>query len=364
MSVKVLHLISGGDIGGAADHVFSLLSRLGGLCDAQLLTLGDGPLTRRARLAGLDCAASGPGFFSGLQETRRLVRETGCDLCHCHGTRANVTGALLKPSLGVPVISTVHSDHTLDYLGRPAAGLLLGGADGLALRRMDALVCVSRAMSEVYDPRGFGPVYPIFNGVAMDAPRSPRNRGDDLILVGTAVRFSPVKDLPTLLRAFALSAASEPRLRLALAGAGPEEAAVRSLIRKLGIADRVRLPGWITDTESLYDSLDIVALSSLSETFPYALGMAARYSLPVVSTDVGGVAELTGADGGLLVPAGDSEALGRAISSLAADKALRARVGDALSRRYREHFTTEAMAERQAEIYRAVLAAPRRTRRL
>ena len=353
--MKVLHLISGGDRGGAAEHVLSLLGRLEGLCHARLLTLGDGPLTRQAIRSGLECGAAGPGFPDGLRQTFRAVREGGFDLLHCHGSRANVTGALRWPILGVPVISTVHSDHTLDYLGRPAAGIVLGGADGLALRRMDALVCVSRAMGEIYEQRGFGPVFPSFNGVDMQAPRSPRSRDDDRILVGTAARFDPVKDLSTLLRAFARAAASEPRLRLALAGAGPEEAALRALIRELGIADRVRLPGWIEDTESFYASLDIVALSSLSETFPYALGLAARYSLPVVSTDVGGVAELTGPHGGILVPAGDHEALGRAVSALAADRDLRARMGGVLNRRFREKFTPEAMARRQMEIYHFVL---------
>ena len=354
MQGKVLHLISGGDTGGAATHVLSLLGALDGLCPAQLLTLGDGALTARARAAGLNCAAAGGSFVAGLRETGRLLRSGEYALLHCHGSRANVTGALLKSSLSVPVIATVHSDHTLDYLGRPTAQRLLGGADGLALRRMDALVCVSRAMADVYKNRGFGPVYPIFNGVDMTSPRAPRQRRDDRICVGTAARFSAVKDLPTLIRAFALAAGREPRLRLLLAGAGPEEAVLRALVRELGVADRVELPGWIADTEGFYASLDMVALSSLSETFPYALGMAARYALPVAATDVGGVAELTGRDGGILVPAGDHEALGQAIYTLAEDEALRISMGKTLARRFRQRFTLSAMARRQNEIYQTI----------
>ena len=114
------------------------------------------------------------------------------------------------------MISTIHSDHRLDYLRRPLAHMSYGTLNAWALRRMDALVCVSDAMADEYTRRGFAPVYPIYNGLDF-AALSPdaaqplpeewgiaRKPGD--ILVVTAARFNPVKDLPTLIRGFVLCA--------------------------------------------------------------------------------------------------------------------------------------------------------------
>lgn len=67
---------------------------------------------------------------------------------------------------------------------------------------------------------------------------------------------------------------------------------LRALAKELGVSDRVHFTGWLDDTEALYASLDICLLTSLSETFPYALTDAAKYCVPVIATAVGGVPEL------------------------------------------------------------------------
>lgn len=121
---------------------------------------------------------------------------------------------------------------------------------------------------------------------------------------GTAARFDAVKDLSTMLRGFAAAAKEEPQLRLLLAGAGAEEEMLRALAKELGVSDRVHFTGWLDDTEALYASLDICLLTSLSETFPYALTDAAKYRVPVIATAVGGVPELVenGVHGLLIAP--------------------------------------------------------------
>lgn len=64
------------------------------------------------------------GFLPNLAALKKLIRAGEYDLVHCHGSMANVMGAMLKASVHVPVISTVHSDYRLDYLaGRSPAPL-------------------------------------------------------------------------------------------------------------------------------------------------------------------------------------------------------------------------------------------------
>lgn len=365
--MKVLHLISGADAGGAKTHVLSLLRELNKQDGAALACLGDGVLAREARGAGLPVQILPERFFSSLDPVRALVR--GQDILHCHGSRANLTGALLRPSLSCPVISTIHSDHRLDYLGRPAAGLVYGTLNAWALRRMDALVCVSEAMKDLYAGRGFPAkkLYFIYNGPDFSAPKVTVDReayfralgcsvGPEDVVVGAAVRLEPVKDLPTLLRGFQKAAQSCAGLKLVIAGTGPEEKRLRSLVKELELDGRVFLPGWLEDMDSFYAAIDITVLSSLSETFPYAVTEGARYGRPAVASRVGGVAALVedGVNGFLFDP-GDQNALAAALLRLT-DSALRRDMGQALCRKAGEFFSLRAMAARQRDIYRQILA--------
>ena len=174
---------------------------------------------------------------------------------------------------------------------------------------------------------------------------------------GTLARLDPVKDLQTMIRGFARAAERDPGIRLVIAGSGREERKLRSLIASLGMEDRISLPGWVEDTESFTAQLDAVLLTSLSETFPYALLSAARYSLPAAATRVGGVGELiVSGEGGFLLEPGDAEALCEAILTLSGDADLRWKMGAALHRRAAERFSLAAMAEKQREIYKSVLS--------
>lgn len=371
--MKTVHLISGGDAGGARTHVLRLLGELNKTGEAHLLTLGGGVLADDARERGIPCETLTGSFPAQLRAAKRYIRSGGFDLVRCHGSRANLTAALLRPSLGVPVVSTIHSDHRLDYLHRPFARLVYGTLNAFALRKMDALVCVSGAMRDKYAARNFrrGKLFSIYNGVDMASPRSETDReaflaahsipaAPDDILAGTAARFDAVKDLSTMLRGFAIAAKEEPHLRLILAGAGAEEEKLCALAKDLGVSDRVHFTGWLDDTEALYASLDICLLTSLSETFPYALTDAAKYRVPVIATAVGGVPELVeNGVHGLLIAPGDTAALASDILTLSRDPALREKLGTALRDRTAKEFSLSAMALREKEICRAVLS-PRR----
>lgn len=370
--MKTVHLISGSDAGGARTHVLRLLGELNKTGEAQLLCLGGGVLADAARERGIPCRVLSGGFFAQLREAERFIRSGGFDIIRCHGSRANLTAALLRSSLGVPAVSTVHSDHRLDYLHRPFARLAYGTLNGLALRKMDALVCVSGAMRETYAARNFrrGKLFSIYNGADM-APPPAANReaflaahgvsaAPDDILAGTAARFDAVKDLSTMLRGFAAAAREEPRLRLILAGTGTEEKMLRALSKELGVGERVHFVGWLNDTDALYASLDICLLTSLSETFPYALTDAAKYRVPVIATAVGGVPELVeNGVHGLLIARRDAAALASDLLRLSRDAALREKLGAALCDRTAKEFSLSAMARREKEICRAVLS-PRR----
>lgn len=370
--MKVVHLISGGDSGGARTHVHLLLKHLKKDTTVTLVCFMDGPFAEAARELGIDTVIIDKGLFATLRELKKLIVEGGYQLIHCHGSRGNLMGALLKRSLGLPVISTVHSDPRIDYLGRPLARISYGSLNAIALRCMDYHIGVSDAMKELLITRGFDAnrLFAIYNGVEFEGarPKSHAERreylaslgldwGDENIVVGIAARFHPIKDLPTLLRGFALAYAEHPEMRLLIAGDGAERRELEMLAAELGISGVTCFAGWQSDVDSFYRALDINTLTSRSETFPYALTEGARAHLPTVASRVGGVPLLIrDREHGLLFEAGDHEALGRCLSELVASPSLREALAEGLYLRASTEFSAAATAEKQKWIYSRVLA--------
>lgn len=374
--MKVIHLISGGDTGGAKTHVHSLLQNLSRGMDITLVCFRDGPFAREAAELGIETRVCSGGFFSALREVRRMIAEEGFELVHTHGSRANLAGAILRSTCGRPVVSTIHSDYRLDYMGRPLAAATYGVLNVLALRRIKYHVGVSDAMRDLLISRRFPreTTFAIYNG--LDFSREPKRHdraafcarvganvapGD--IVVGAAARLDPVKDLATLVRGFAAAREGHPELKLIIAGEGPERPALEALAEELGVRGAVTLAGWLDDMEEFYSALDINTLSSLSETFPYALTEGAAYRLPTVASAVGGIPRLIedGKTGFLFAP-GDWEKLGARLAQLASDPGMRERLGAAVHERAAREFSVEATCREQRAVYEEILEREARGR--
>ena len=377
--MKVIHLISGGDSGGAKTHVLSLLQNLNKTITAQLVCFRDGPFAEEARTMGIPTMICGGNNIPHLRrELADYIREGGYQLIHCHGSRANMIGALLRKSTGLPVVSTVHSDYKLDYMGRPFARLTFGAINAWALRHLDYRIGVSDAMVDLLIDRGFPPdrFYAIYNGIDFTPAPSQGERlaylrglGADVeensVVVGIAARLNPVKDMSTLIRGFAEGHKSCPRLRLVIAGDGEERQKLGDLAKELGVEKEVTFAGWISGgMDRFYSALDINALTSLSETFPYALTEGARFHLATVATAVGGIPYLIDQDvnGYLFIP-GDWQTLGRYLAALGNEDALRREMGEKLYEKASAKFSIQSTVDTQLHIYEEIIRRHNRPKR-
>ena len=374
--MKVIHLISGGDSGGAKTHVLSLLQHLNQTITAQLVCFRDGPFAEEARQMGIPTMiCGGNNVFRTRRKLAAYIREGGYEIIHCHGSRANMIGAMLRKVTGLPVVTTVHSDYRLDYMGRPLSHLTFGTINALALRRLDYRIGVSDAMVDLLISRGFPAdrFYTIYNGIDFTPPPTQGDRleylrslGADVdensVVVGIAARMNPVKDMATLVRGFAAGYAKCPRLRLLIAGDGPEKDKLTALAAELGVERQVCFAGWISGgMDRFYSALDINALTSLSETFPYALTEGARFHLATVSTAVGGIPYLIDQDvNGYLFQPGDWQALGNDLAALGNDDELRRRLGEKLYEKASTQFSIQKTVSTQLQIYASILRRHRR----
>ena len=173
--------------------------------------------------------------------------------------------------------------------------------------------------------------------------------------ISWAGRVDPVKDLETLLRAFALIRAEMPEARLRLFGSPPHGreqylARCQALAEELGLGESASFEGRVAEIRDAYAAGQVVVLCSITEGFPYTLIEAMTCGRPCVATDVGGVTEAAG-DTGLVVPPRDPGQLAEACLTLLRDDELRHRLGAAARNRALEYFTVDRAISAFDEIY-------------
>lgn len=171
--------------------------------------------------------------------------------------------------------------------------------------------------------------------------------------VGTLAGLRAVKQLPMLVKAVA---GLPDHWHLVILGEGPERDAIRAAAEACGIADRVHLPGALADPAQAIGLFDIFALSSRSEQFPLSVVEAMAAGLPVAAPDVGDVRMIVAEPNRpyIAVP-NDPQALGMMLAELAADPALRARIGGANRDRARSQFDASQMIAQYRALYSDVI---------
>lgn len=368
--MKIMHLISGGDVGGAKTHVLSLLQGLTQTEQVLLVCFMEGPFAQEAREMGIDTLVLPSGnVFAVVKQIASFIKNDGYQIVHCHGSRANLMGTLLRMSVKIPMVTTVHSDYRLDYLGRPFHRLTYGTINTVCVRQIPYHIGVSDAMADLLVSRGFDPqtMYAIYNGVDFThvTPKLDRaayfesiglEAGENDVVFGIAARLSAVKDVATLIKGFGHACKTVTHIRLVIAGDGEQRQELEALAAQCCPAGSYVFAGWVEDTNSFYNSIDVNTLTSLSETFPYALTEGARMHCATIASCVGGVPLLIEHGVyGLLFEAQDYEALGAHMVTLATDTALRNRLGEALYERASTHFSVDATVNKQREIYENIL---------
>ncbi|NYI08125.1 GT4 family glycosyltransferase PelF [Allostreptomyces psammosilenae] len=291
------------------------------------------------------------------------------DLGHAvSGGLAALPGLLAKRFFGTPLLLTEHGVYLRErYLGyrdapftRPVRALLLAFFRLLTVETYRAADAITpgNAYNRRWEERcGADParIRTVYNGVdpADFPPAGPEPAVPTLSWAG---RIDPIKDLVTLLQAFALVREGVPGARLRLFGPTPPgnepyRDRLVALVRDLDLGGAVTFEGRVPRITDAYAAGGVVVLSSVSEGFPYTLIEAMACGRPTVATDVGGVREAVG-DTGLVVPPRSPRALADACTVLLRDAGLRGRLGAAARHRAVGMFTVERAVTAFREIYR------------
>lgn len=200
-------------------------------------------------------------------------------------------------------------------------------------------------------------MWTMYNGIAPDEfpPARQEPAQPTISFMG---RIDPLKDLMTLIRAFSLVRAKIPDARLRMfggtpAGNEPYRDGCLRLIEELGLTGAAVLEGPVDHPAHAYHAASIVALTSISEGFPYTIVEAMACGRTIVCTNVGGVAEAVG-DTGLVVPPRDEVAIAEACVALLTDDARRHALGDRARRRVLARFTLRQSLDAYLGVYQHV----------
>lgn len=370
--MKVLHLISGGDTGGAKTHIISLLKGLNRLIDAKVVCFIEDTFYEDAKNAGINIEVYKQKSRSDMSVVHRLVDEInneGFDIIHCHGARANFIAMFLKRKIKKPLITTVHSDYKLDFKDNFYKNLVYTGLNTLALKIFNYYIAISDTFKEMLVDRGFkeNQIYVSYNGIDLDVKPdiTPKEKflkryqieSTGKTIIGIIARLDIVKDHETFIKAADMVLKNRDDVLFLIAGDGNDETRLKSLVSTLGIKENVRFLGYVKDNYSFFNAIDINILTSVSESFPYVILEGAKMEKVVISTDVGGIGKLINSGyNGYLIDVGDSVALANNIITLVNDKDKIVLMGKNLYNYVESNFSTKIMSEKHIQIYEDILS--------
>ena len=324
------------------------------------------PAGASLRAAGVEPVTLGvparPGL-SLLRAVRQHIATLAPQIVHTHLGTSDWVGGLASRSLGVPMISSIHT-------------AVWGRDPELYLKRLVVRLCAARLVAvsagarDAYAARGWASrrqLVTIPNGIDVDAlpgagaiVRREFGWDERHFVVGMLSALRPEKAHDVALEAVGRLSDRLPLLRLLIVGSGPDHDRVRRLAEPLG--NIVAMAGARSDVMRCMDAFDVCIHPSRADAFPTTLIEAMAGSVPVVATRVGGIPEIV-ADGrtGVLIPAPPSaEVLARALEPLCHDAPRRAALARAARSEYERRFTAGPWIRRIRAMYDDVLAEHRR----
>ncbi len=372
--MRVLHIITSLSTGGAEIMLQKLVRALPQTrYSSSVVSLTSTvPIGDEMRAQGIPVVAlEGRGGVLGPAQISRLVRAFRAadpDVVHAWMYHANLAAQFLvrlcargsgRPGLIVSVRGALHAPQeqkALSRVVRRVDAALSGAADAIVFnsyRAAEQHVALGyrrqavRVIPNAFDVGRFEP---------LPAERA-RIRAElacgDRLLVGLIARFDRLKGHRIFLQAAAEVLRDLPECRFLLAGRGCDSnnPQLRQWLDEFGLASSVFLLGERRDVAAIDNALDLVVCSSISESFPNAIGEAMACAVPAVVTDVGDCPRLVG-DTGSVVPPRDPRALAQAIRTYAVRSAGdRAALGASARQRIVSEFSTERVVREFEDLY-------------
>jgi glycosyltransferase involved in cell wall biosynthesis len=375
--IKILHIITGLQVGGAEMALYRLVSSLDrNLFQHEIVSLtSDQPVGELIR--ALDIPVKSLGFRPGSLDPRlifRIRREIlrfDPDIVQTWMYHSDFLGGLAAILAGsYPVVWNIR--HTItDKSSLKTSTYLVATINAFLSHYLPTMIiCNANMGRQTHIALGFDvkKMLVIENGFDLFqfvpdeiSRRNVRNElglHGNVYLVGMAARYNLQKDHPNFIRAAALLLQKRQDVYFLLWGKNVDDTnpALTELIRSLKLEDHVIMLGLRMDAQRLNAALDIATLSSAyGEAFPQVIGEAMACCVPCVATDVGDAANIIEKTG-RIVPPRDPRSLANAWDELLSLSEIeRINLGKAARERIATQFSLEKSVQRYSEIYQGIL---------
>lgn len=386
--IKILRLITRLNIGGPAIHTILLSHELDKKSYQTILVNGsegkkEGNMTALAQEKGVKPVLI-PDLgreidlkkdLKALYKIYKLIKDERPDIVHTHTAKAGAIGRIAAWLAGVPTIVHTFHGHVLEgYFGRLKTWIFII-IERMLARLTDKIITLSEGLKKELVNIKIAPsskisIIPL--GLELDRFISPdvrKNRfkmslgiAPDTLLVGIVGRLVPIKGHRVFLEAackimkLKLDAGDKQPVKFIIVGDGELRSELEEYTDRLGIREHVIFTGFRKDLPDIYADTDIVVLSSYNEGTPVSLIEAMTAGVPIVATKVGGVSDFID-DGvtGLLVPAGDADALAAGVIMLLDDPALREQIGENVRKAVYPKYDISNLVKNIDELYNMLL---------
>ena len=373
--MKILHLITGLDVGGAemmlvrlckqqimdGDELLVVSLKSGGKLNPQLL---------EEKIAVCELGfPKGKFSFSGFNLLIKLIRNFKPEVIHCWMYHANFVGSIASLFAGnVPVVWAIHNT-TLSIQNSSQITILLMRLLGFLSFLPKQIVYCSQLSKSLHEKYHYSEKKGIFipNGVDTTVFSPDSEIGAEFLskikiqktsfVIGMIGRYDPQKDYQNFLAAADLIHQFNNSIQFVMCGPGvdDENEVLLNRIKQLNQPDHFHLIGTQMETQKVHNAFDIFVLSSMSEAFPVVLAEAMACGVPCVSTDVGDAAYII-EDTGKIVPPKHPQAIANAVEQLLSmpDEAFET-LKAAARNRIVEHFSLQKIAQLYKKTYEFIL---------
>jgi glycosyltransferase involved in cell wall biosynthesis len=373
--IIVVHVITKLELGGAqlntiytTEHLdpfrfdVYLLSGAGGMLKSRLAANERWiilPALAREIRFGKDLRA----FFFLL----RFFKSVQPQIVHTHSSKAGILGRLAAFMAGIPVV--IHSVHGFSFspFQSPFKRNFYLGAEKICRRLTSHFIFVARSDIELACRKklvgnnfslirsGFPLEKFILRHGDLLELKKKYNLPDNHFICGVITPFKPQKGLFHLAAIAERVIRKKPATLFFIAGDGEQRPQLENELRRRGIMQNFRMPGFIADVENAIDCFDIGLSTALWEGLPQSLVQLRLKKKAIVASDIPGNREVV-CDGGngYLLPVEDHERFADAIVKLAEDAELRSKLANYENEDFSE-WAPEVMVARQEELYQRLL---------
>ena len=321
------------------------------------------PLYEDAGLPVIECDGIADVSYQkeGVKNLYRIFKKERPDIVHAHGTMSARVAAAKWGSHVKKIVYTRHSVFEPTGFFTKPIGKLVNRI--ITAFTCDRSIAVCEAAKKNQTDTGIPPkkISVVYNGVeAIPAP-TPEQRAlakksfslseNDLVF-SISARLNPVKGHKYLIEAVS-KLPERTNIKFLIAGTGPEEEALKNMVKEQNLQDTIIFTGFLSDVSTLLYATDVLLNCSYgTEACSLAILEAFSIGIPCIATDYGGNPELvkTGKNG-IVFPTNDSDALANAIQKLQETPTLISQYGKGAKETYLGGFTVEMMAKNTEKVY-------------